>query len=376
MTTPLKIERSAAIVKLLMNTQTLRILPAVAVLLACAGTPAFANNAIVLADGAPAGRLPKNSSETLYLASALESSIRVYAKPVATPASKPSATPKATPTPKPKATPKPKPAPKAKPTPKATPSPAPKAEKKSMPAEVTVRKDVAKPPKAAKTQPAVASTAEDDFDEYGDAVRVSDPIQPVNRGIFWINHQLYNFVLRPAVKVYTTVLPKPVRTAVKNVYDNVEYPIRVTNRVLQLDFKNADLETRKFVVNSVAGVGGIFRVSDKIPSLADVPSTDTGQTFAKWGIGHGPYLVLPVLGPRSARDTVGLAGDVALNPLTWVPFGGVGEAVALSISTPNTTRNMESRLQIYDAVTRDAIDPYLSVRDGYIQSRDNAAAKK
>lgn len=282
----------------------------------------------------------------------MESSIRVYAKPLAT----------AEPTPK--ATPKPKPSPK------------PKAEKKPKPAEVTVRKDAAKPSKAAAQKPTTADDDYDDLDEYSAAVRVSDPIQPVNRGVFWINHQLYNFVLRPAVKVYTTVLPKPVRTAVKNVYDNVEYPIRFTNRVLQLDFKNADLETRKFVVNSVAGVGGIFRVSDKIPSLADVPSTDTGQTFAKWGIGHGPYLVLPVLGPRSVRDTVGLAGDVALNPVTWVPFGGVGEAVALSISTPNTTRNMEMRLQIYDAVTRDAIDPYLSVRDGYIQSRDNAAAKK
>ena len=351
-------------VEILMNAHSVRLIFAVVVLLTGGGHAAFANTAFVLADGTSAERLPKNSSETLYLASALESSIRVDAKPIATPASKPRA--------KPTATPKPKATPKAKPAPKSTPSPASKAEAKAKPAQVTVRKDAAKP---AKTAPAPSAT-DDDLDEYGDAVRVSDPIQPVNRGLFWINHQLYNFVLRPAVKVYTTVLPKPVRTAVKNVYDNVEYPIRFTNRVLQLDFKNADLETRKFVVNSVAGVGGIFRVSDKIPSLADVPSTDTGQTLAKWGIGHGPYLVLPVLGPRSVRDTVGMAGDVALNPLTWVPFGGVGEAVALSISTPNTTRNMESRLQIYDAVTRDAIDPYLSVRDGYIQSRNNAATKK
>ena len=73
---------------------------------------------------------------------------------------------------------------------------------------------------------------------------------------------------------------------------------------------------------------------------------------------------------------MGLAGDIALNPVTWVPFGGIGEAASLAITTPNTTRNMEMRLQIYDATTRDAIDPYLSLRDAYIQSRDKAAEKK
>ena len=231
--------------------------------------------------------------------------------------------------------------------------------------EVTIRKE---------STPAPQSDF-DDLDEYGESVQVFDPIQPVNRGFFWVNHQLYTFILKPVMKVYTTVLPKPVRKAVRNVYDNVEYPIRFTNRVLQWDLKNADLETRKFLLNSTAGIGGILRVSDKFASLADVPSTDTGQTFAKWGIDHGPYLVLPVLGPRSARDTVGLAGDIALNPITYLSFAGIGEAVALSITTPNTTSNMEMRLNVYDAATRDAIDPYLSLRDAYIQSRNKAASK-
>lgn len=271
-------------------------------------------------------------------ATAQESLVRVYAQPIASP------TPNLKPTPKPP--------------------------KKAKTPEVTVRKEAGTAPSSTKSP-----DAGDGFDEYSDTVRVSDPIQPVNRGLFWVNHQLYTYILKPATKVYTTVLPKPVRTAVKNVYDNVEYPIRVTNRCLQLDFKNADLETRKFLLNSTAGIGGILRVSDKFPSLADVPPTDTGHTLAKWGIGHGPYLVLPVIGPRSVRDTVGLAGDTALNPVTYVPFGGLSQAAALSITTPNTTRNLETRMQIYDAATRDAIDPYLSVRDGYIQSRNKGASK-
>lgn len=215
----------------------------------------------------------------------------------------------------------------------------------------------------------------DDLEDYGDVPSVADPIEPVNRGIFWFNHQIYNYVVRPVSKVYTTVLPKPLRRAVHNVYDNAEYPVRVTNHLLQGELRNADLETRKFAVNTVGGVGGILKVSDRYPSLAGVPRADTGQTLGKWGIGHGPYIVLPVLGPRSARDTVGLVGDAALNPVTWIPIAGAGPAIALSISTPNTVRNTQNRLDIYDAATRDAIDPYVAIRSGYIQSREQSARR-
>jgi phospholipid-binding lipoprotein MlaA len=215
----------------------------------------------------------------------------------------------------------------------------------------------------------------DDLDEYGDTVKVADPIEPANRGVFWVNHYLYKFAVRPLTKVYQTVLPKPVRTAVHNVYDNAEYPVRVVNHLLQGKPGRADLETRKFLLNSTAGVGGIFKVSDRFPSLAEVPSADTGQTFAKWGIGHGAYVVLPVIGPRSVRDTVGLAGDVALNPLTWVPIGGVAQAISIPLSTPNTVRNMDSRLNAYDAATENAVDPYISLRGSYIQYRERAASK-
>ena len=93
---------------------------------------------------------------------------------------------------------------------------------------------------------------------------------------------------------------------------------------MQLNFRRAGQETGKFLVNTVAGVGGIARFSDRIPALANVPAADTGQTFAKWGIGHGAYFVIPLLGPSSLRDTVGLAGDYALNPVSWVTFWWAG----------------------------------------------------
>ena len=218
----------------------------------------------------------------------------------------------------------------------------------------------------------------DESDDYNQGVTISDPLEPLNRGTFWVNHQFYRYILHPLSRAYDTVLPKPVRTGVFNVFDNVQFPVRFVNDSLQLNYKRAGQETGKFVVNTVAGVGGIMRVSDRIPALADVPAADTGQTFAKWGIGHGIYIVLPILGPKSIRDTVGLAGDYALSPVTWISFGvigGIGSATTLAISTPDSARTLHGKLEMYDAITHNTLDRYLAVRTAYIQSRKQAALK-
>ena len=220
--------------------------------------------------------------------------------------------------------------------------------------------------------------SDDDLDDYKNGVSIADPLEPLNRGIFWANHQFYRYILRPLSNAYDAVLPQPVRTGVYNVFDNVEFPVRFVNDTLQLNFGRAGQETGKFVVNTVAGVGGIVRVSDHIPSLANVPAADTGQTFAKWGIGHGIYIVLPVLGPKSLRDTAGLAGDYALNPVTWISFGvigGIGSVTTLAISTPDSARTLHGKLDTYDALTRNTLDRYLAIRTAYIQNRKQTALK-
>ena len=224
------------------------------------------------------------------------------------------------------------------------------------------------------TKKSPASSEQDKLDEYSKVRAIPDAVEPLNRGFFWFNHQLYTFVFRPVSKVYG-VIPKQARAAIFNVYDNVEFPVRFVNDLLQLKFKRADLEARKFLVNSVAGVGGIMRVSDRIPALANVPPADTAQTLAKWGVGHGCYIVLPVFGPSSLRDTVGLVGDYALSPVTWVSFGGVPSAAALAVTGPNSVRNMDGKLNAYDAATQNAVDPYQAVRSGYSQYREKAVAK-
>ena len=215
-------------------------------------------------------------------------------------------------------------------------------------------------------------TSKDDLDEYSNTATIADPIEPLNRVTFWINHQLYRYVLKPISKSYDAVIPKPIRTGVYNVFENLEFPIRFVNDTLQFQFKRAGLETEKFVVNSTVGVGGLVRVSDHIPALAEVPPSDTAQTFANWGVGHGIYIVLPALGPRSLRDTVGLVGDYALYPVTWVTLGvlgGLSGASTYAVSTPDTVRSVHNKLNTYDTVTRNTIDRYLAVRTAYIQNR-------
>jgi phospholipid-binding lipoprotein MlaA len=150
------------------------------------------------------------------------------------------------------------------------------------------------------------------------------------------------------------------------------------NCVLQGKGERAGLETKKFVINTMAGVGGLVRVSDKIPDIADIPAEDFGQTLAKWGFGHGPYIVLPLLGPSSTREFVGLAGDYAANPANYGLYFYKGNANHdwMYIPPPsNTLRSMPDQFEKYDAATKDAVDPYLSARAAFIQQRDEAAKK-
>ena len=216
---------------------------------------------------------------------------------------------------------------------------------------------------------ATAGASEDDWDDVAE-VKVSDPIEPANRGVFWFNHQLYRYVAKPFSAAYRFVFPDIVRKGIGNAYDNVRFPVRFVNHTLQGRFDRTAQETGRFVVNTTAGVGGLMKPADKMPALADVPKADTGQTFAKWGVPHGPYLVFPVLGPTSCRDLVGTAGDTALNPIAWLGFlfGGAGWTTA--VSAPSGAHGVPDQMDRYDAATKDALDPYIAARTSYIQYRD------
>lgn len=219
-----------------------------------------------------------------------------------------------------------------------------------------------------------AAAADDDLDEYA-LTDIADPLEGLNRATFRFNDRLYYIFFRPVSKGYEKVLPERVRMGIYNAFENVRFPARFVNCVLQGKFKRAGKETGKLAVNTIAGLGGLILVSDKIPSLANVPDEDTGQTFAVWGIGHGAYLVLPFFGPSSVREGFGLVGDYALNPVNWGTFVRGDHDWTMAVQGGNTLRNLPSQLSIYDAATQDAVDPYLSVRSAYIQNRAEAARK-
>ncbi|AHF93617.1 VacJ family lipoprotein [Opitutaceae bacterium TAV5] len=216
---------------------------------------------------------------------------------------------------------------------------------------------------------------EDDFDEYA-LPEVFDPLEPLNRLTFKFNEGVYDYVLRPVSKGYEKVVPKPVRSGLTNFFDNIKFPVRFVGCVLQGKFKRAGKETGKFVVNTLGGLGGFIRQSDNVPELADLPREDIGQAFGRWGIGAGPYLVLPILGPGSVRDTVGQVGDSLLNPVGWrvtkeEVFGGW--EVQTAVYATDIINQTPDLLRTFDAAAgKNAIDPYIATRNAYLQYREAA----
>ncbi len=159
------------------------------------------------------------------------------------------------------------------------------------------------------TQPvhATSSAVSDDFANV-QVQKVNDPFQGFNRTMFGFNDKLTTYALRPVAHGYALIVPLPARTGISNFFDNLQFPVRFVNSVLQGKLKRSAQETGKFVFNSTFGIGGLFRVSDHVSGLTDIPPEDFGQTLAVWGLPPGPYLVIPVLGPSDCRDIVGFGG--------------------------------------------------------------------
>lgn len=227
--------------------------------------------------------------------------------------------------------------------------------------------------------------APDLTDDYGDyaSVSVSDPLEGFNRVIFKFNDVAYTRVLRPTVKSYERVISPPVNRAIGNFYDNLRYPVRLVNCVLQGKFTRAGLETKKFAVNTLGGLGGFIRQSDTIPDIAKLPREDLGQTLGFYGVPHGPYLIIPIFGGFSLRDLGGRLGDTVVSPTGWeyIRIGNHKWAGELewewqtAITVTDTLSTMPDVLDLYIQMKNAAIDPYVSLRDGTRRYRDAETAR-
>ncbi|OIP35584.1 MAG: hypothetical protein AUK27_03895 [Deltaproteobacteria bacterium CG2_30_66_27] len=209
-----------------------------------------------------------------------------------------------------------------------------------------------------------ADLREPSFGEDSTPVSVHDPIEPVNRGIFYVNEKLYHWVFKPVAKGYRYVVPEGVRVAVHNFFLNLGTPIRVANTLLQGKFKATGTELARFTINSTIGIAGLFDPAKKWNLYRK--DEDTGQTLGVYGLGHGMYVVLPVLGPSSARDAVGFVGDTFLDPMTYIP----NTEAAIGAYAVRSETNLSFKIEEIDDLIDASVDPYVAVRDAYLQNRE------
>jgi phospholipid-binding lipoprotein MlaA len=232
---------------------------------------------------------------------------------------------------------------------------------------------------AAKSVPIHPSGADTDLASVPEQ-KTNDPWQSLNRTTFGFNDELNTHAWRPVAHSYAAIVPNRVRTGVSNFFDNLNYPVRFINCVLQGKITRSAQETGKFVVNSTAGVGGLIRVSDRIPSLADVPTEDFGQTLGVWGIAPGPYIVIPVLGPSDCRDLVGFAGDFVMSPLNWhtiglIHYAFITDPLTIALSTTRSVNGLPKAVESYDQLKSEAVDPYVAMRNAYLSYRADQVKK-
>jgi phospholipid-binding lipoprotein MlaA len=207
-----------------------------------------------------------------------------------------------------------------------------------------------------------------DEDEDASATAIADPLERLNRLTFAFNDKMYRGLLLPVARGLR-VLPEPVRVAGSNFFDNLTGPVSSFSALLQGDVRNSATELGRFLLNSTAGVAGLFDVATDVGLEKD--KEDLGQTLGRYGIGHGFYLVVPFAGPSSLRDAIGLSTTQRINPLydnlhsdEIIAINVVEAEIALSL-------DRDTYVSMYDQ----ALDPYAFFRSAWAQNRAGQVAK-
>ena len=213
------------------------------------------------------------------------------------------------------------------------------------------------------------TTTSSDFETTYNEDEIFDPIEPFNRVIFGFNNIADKIILEPAAKGYRK-LPSPIQSGISNFLSNLRAPLVVVNQLLQGQGKNAAETTGRFFVNTTVGVLGVMDVADKIG--LEEKEEDYGQTLAKWGVGDGFYVVLPIFGPSNLRDSTGMLLTVATDPFNAY---AVSEGEAWVVPLRTATNAVDQRSKIIDevnALRNNSVDYYAAVKSSYYQNRKAA----
>lgn len=205
---------------------------------------------------------------------------------------------------------------------------------------------------------------------------IPDPLEPWNRIWFAFNDVFYLRIAKPVYSGYEAVVHEDIRSGLSNMLNNLKAPVRIVNSVLQLEFSQAMVEFGRFLFNSTFGGAGLLDIVpvEKARVPVNLASADFGGTLARWGVGEGIYLVWPIIGPSTLRDTAGLVGDSVAAPSFWAtkPIGPVSPWVTYPTMAGLYFNDYGSMLSSYETLTKAAVEPYSSLRNAWIQMRRNA----
>lgn len=201
-----------------------------------------------------------------------------------------------------------------------------------------------------------------------------DPLESYNRVMFGFNEYAYEYAIGPVTEIYTFVLPEDFQHGVTNFFNNTFEISHFVNDLLQLEFADAGISISRFAINTTMGILGFFDVAEKFGLPGHVQNF--GLTFAYWGWDESAYLVLPLAGPTTVRDTVALLPDYYLNPLNYAYTsillpgyngGFLSDGVAWGIFGVYAVNQASIYLPQMDNLTEYAIDPYIAVRNAFLQ---------
>jgi phospholipid-binding lipoprotein MlaA len=195
------------------------------------------------------------------------------------------------------------------------------------------------------------------------APNTSDRFESWNRSVYSFNETLDRAVAKPVATAYATVTPKPVRSGLANFLSNIVYPAVILQDALQLKPTRFARDTGRLLVNTTVGIGGLFDPASQLGLEAN--NEDFGQTLGYWGVPSGPYLMLPVLGPSTVRDTVGTVADHFSQPESYLSSNALGWGIS-------GTRLVDRRARLLgtEEALKRYLDPYAFIRNSYLQRRE------